>query len=84
MTHYKGKTIDGVIFKNTADVDQHLREQAIYMHRVAYQTFLFRMDMASSSYANEKAEILVKEFGFDWEQIDELETQIMAACEAVA
>lgn len=81
MKNYKGYYIDGVWFHNENEIDKFLEEQAVKAYKTAYKMFLNHMDMAHSVFCDEKAEILVKNFGYTWSQVEALEFEVMdAAC----
>ena len=73
MKEYKGYYIDGAIFKTKEDIDAFLKKQAIKAHRIACEMFAIHPDMEHSIYASEKADILNKQFGMNWEEIEALE-----------
>lgn len=77
MRKYKGYYIDKVIFNNESDIDEFIKSQAIRAYKQAIEMFVNRHTMANSMYCDEKAEILVNQFGFTWEQVEELEIQVM-------
>lgn len=76
MKQYKGYYIDGFNFKNEKEIDEFLKLQAIKAYRNSVTIFMMHPIMEASVYCDEKAEILVNQFGFTWEQVEELEIQI--------
>lgn len=79
---YKNYYIGHGTFGSKEEIDQFIRQQAIDAHRTAVQVFFHNPTMAHSAYLQEQSETLVNQYGFDWEQIDELEAQIMAELDA--
>lgn len=77
MKQYKGYYIDKVIFHNEKEIDDFLRQQAIDAFRMAWELFMELRTVENSIYCDEKAQRLVNQFGFTWEQIEELENQII-------
>ena len=75
MKNYKGYYIDKVIFNSKADIDAFLKKQAIEAYKTACWLFAKNKDMDSSMYADQKAEILVSEFDFTWDQVEALEIE---------
>ena len=77
MKKYNGYYIDNVIFHNEEEIDAFLKQQAIDAFKKAIKYFCENPTMAASMYSEEKAEVLVKQFGYTWEQVEELETNTM-------
>lgn len=75
MKQYKGYYIDKVIFNNTEEIDNFLKEQALNAYKLACEMFVAHSTMENSSYCDEKAQRLVSEFGYTWEQVEELEIE---------
>lgn len=77
MKAYKGYYIDGVVFNSKQDIDNFLKDRAIEDYKIAVEMFVNHTDMAHSVYASEKAELLVKNHGFTWEQVEDIEISVM-------
>jgi len=77
MRQYKGYYIDNVIFNNTNDIEAFLKRQAVDAYKMAVTLFVERSTIENSIYCDEKAERLVNEFGFTWEQVTALEIETM-------
>lgn len=77
MTNYKGYYIDNIIFHNTEEIDSFVKKQAVDSYKKAVQLFKNHSTLANSSLCDEKAERLVKYFGFTWEQVEALEIQVL-------
>ena len=75
MKQYKGYYIDHVIFNNEEEIDSFLEKQALDAYILACQLFAERSTMENSIYCEEKAEYLVNQFGYTWEQLEEIEIQ---------
>lgn len=73
MKQYKGYYIDNVIFNNEAEIDAFLEKQAIDAYKLACELFAERPTIENSIYCDEKAERLVNQFGYTWDQIEALE-----------
>lgn len=81
MKQYKGYYIDKVIFNSSADIDEFLKNQAIKAYKTAVEYFSTHPTMEASIYCDSKAEELVNQFGYTWEQVEALE---IATLEAIA
>lgn len=79
MMKYRGYYIDGSCFKSKKEIDEFLREQAINSFKVAVELFCKYHSMEASIYEDEKAEVLVKQFGFTYGEVEELEIATMEA-----
>lgn len=77
MKQYKGYYIDKVIFNNEAEIDEFIKSEAIRAYKNSVVIFMMDKCMETSMYCDEKAEILVNKFGFTWEQVEQLEIQVM-------
>ena len=73
MKQYKGYYIDKVIFKSEHEIDEFIRNQAIKAYKDAVEMFAIHSTIENSLWCEEKAERLVNQFGFTWEQVEELE-----------
>lgn len=73
MKQYKGYYIDKVIFNSKADIDEFLKTQAVDAYKRAVAYFATHSNMAASIYCDSKAEILVNQFGYTWEQVEAFE-----------
>lgn len=81
MTQYKGYSIDNVIFSSKEDIDRFLEEQAVKAYRIAVEFFNTNRNLEYSMYCDQRADILVNNYGYTWEQIEALE---IATLEAIA
>ena len=79
MKEYKGYYIDGVIYHNEKEIDEHIKNCAIDAYRIAVELFCKERNIAYAAYVDEKAEELVNKYGFTWEQVEELGSKFMAA-----
>lgn len=77
MRQYKGYYIDKVIFNNEDEIDEFIKSEAIRVYKQSVELFVNQSTIENSIYCDDKAEILVNQFGFTWEQIEELEIQVM-------
>ena len=55
------------------DIDEFIRNQAIKAYKDAVEMFAIHSTIENSLWCEEKAERLVNQFGFTWEQVEELE-----------
>lgn len=76
---YKGYFIDHVIFNSKADIDRFIEEQAVEAYKTAVYVFAIRGTMEASIYMMEKAEVLVKQYGYTWDQVEEIEISVYQA-----
>ena len=79
MKKYKGYYIDGVGFHNEKEIDNFIKKQAVRAYRIAVELFMVDMCIERSMYVHEKAENLVNNFGYTWEEVEELEIKFMTA-----
>lgn len=79
MRNYKGYYIDKVIFNNEAEIDAFLEKQAVDAYKMAVTLFVECSNIGNSITCDEKAERLVREFGYTWEQVEEIEIETMKA-----
>lgn len=77
MKQYKEYYIDKVIFNNEKEIDEFLKAQAIEAYKQAVELFVNHSTMETSIYCDDKAEILVNQFGFTWEQVEALEIETL-------
>ena len=77
MKQYKGYYIDKVIFNNEQEIDEFIKSEAIRTYKMAVELFAQHSTMENSIYCDDKAEILVKQFGFTWEQVEEIEIETL-------
>lgn len=77
MKQYKGYYIDKVIFNNEQEIDEFIKSEAIRAYKMAVELFAQHSTMENSIYCDDKAEILVKQFGFTWEQVEEIEIETL-------
>lgn len=76
MKQYKGLYIDNAIFTSEAEIDAFLEQKAVEAYKAAVQLFATFHDIDHSILADEKAEALVHQHGYTWEQVDEIETGV--------
>lgn len=73
---YKGMYIGPGCFNSKEEIDRFLERQAVYAYEIACEIFMKDKDYEAAAYADEKAERLVNQFGYNWEQIEEIESEI--------
>ena len=76
MRQYKGYYIDKVIFNNEEEIDAFLEMQALVAYKIACMQFMWNNTMENSIACDEKAERLVNQFGYTWEQVEKIETAV--------
>lgn len=76
MRCYKGCYIDHVYFHSKADIDRFLKENAVAHYRLACELFAEVPSVGHASLCDEEAERLVNQFGFTYEQLEEIETEV--------
>ena len=79
MKQYKGYYIDNVIFNSTEDVDNFLKQQAVENFKKLNKFFAERVDFGICQMCNEQAERLHRDFGFTWDEIEQMEIEAMTA-----
>ena len=79
MTQYKGYYIDHRFFSSKEEIDRFLEEQAVNSYRIAVELFALNRNMEYSSYCEERAAVLVDNFGYTWEQVEALEIAVLEA-----
>ena len=79
MINYKGYYIDNITFNSKEEIDNFLEEQAVKAYKQAVELFAVHPDMEHSAYADDRAEYLVSQFGYTWEQVEELEIATLKA-----
>ena len=69
MTQYKGYYIDHVYFHSKAEIDAHIKQEAVeeYQRRLRY--FAHHSTMEASNFCTEQADLLHNNFGFSYEEI---------------
>lgn len=79
MKQYKGYYIDNVIFNSAAEIDSFRKSQAIQAYKVACEYFSETHTVEAALFCDKKAQYLADNFGMDWEEIDAIEAEAMAA-----
>lgn len=77
MKNYKGYYIDKVIFNNEQEIDEFIKAQAVKAYKTAVQIFVSHSTIEASIYCDEKAERLIKDFGFTPTEVEEIEIEVM-------
>ena len=77
MKQYRGYFVDHVIFNSTEDIDNFIKSEAVAAYKKAVRYFADHCNMAASTYADEKAENLVNNFGFTWEEVEAIEIETL-------
>ena len=66
-------------FHSKEDIDNFLRNQAVKDFKMSVEMFAAHSTMECSIFSAEKADRLVKGFGFTWEQVEALEIETLEA-----
>ena len=79
MKQYKGYYIDHVYFHSKAEIDAHIKQEAVeeYQRRIRY--FADHSTMEASIFCTEQADRLHNIFGFSYEEIEAIEIAAYAA-----
>lgn len=70
MKQYKGYYIDHVIFNSKADIDAHIKAQAIESYKRAAELFDTHKTIENAYYIDQLAERLINQFGMTWEEVE--------------
>lgn len=79
MRKYKGYYIDNIYFSTKEEIDEFIKSQAVNAYCKSVKYFTNHPSMEASSIASDKAQRLVDEFGFTWEEVEALEIEILEA-----
>lgn len=79
MTQYKGYYIDHIFFHSKAEIDDHIKQQAVEKFQMTNKFYAERPDIGVAQLCDEQAELLHDIFGFSWEEIEEMEIADYAA-----
>lgn len=77
MKQYRGYYIDNAIFNSTQDIDNFIKAEALRAYRKAIELFAETRTPAASVWADQKAEKLVNEFGYTWEEVEAIEIETL-------
>ena len=73
MTQYKGYYIDHIYFHSKAEIDAHIKQQAVEAYQRLIRYFADHSTMAVSIKCSEEADRLHDIFGFSYEEIEAIE-----------
>ena len=79
MTQYKGYYIDHIHFHSKAEIDAHIKRQAVEAYQRLIRYFADHSTMAVSIKCSEEADRLHNIFGFSYEEIEAIEIAAYAA-----
>ena len=79
MTQYKGYYIDHIYFHSKAEIDDHIKQQAVEAYQRLIRYFADHSTMAVSIKCSESADRLHNIFGFSYEEIEAIEIAAYAA-----
>lgn len=73
---YRGYYIDGVIFNSKADIDKFIEQKAVESFVTACEIFNRLVTAEASIICHQRAENLVKNFGYTWDAIEAIENKV--------
>lgn len=73
MRQYKGYYIDGVVFNSKQGIDEFIKRELVERYQQYSRMFWKNSTMELSSMMSDLADVLVKQYGMTWEEIEELE-----------
>ena len=76
MRKYKGYYIDGVVFKTEKEIDDFHRKNAVESFRKSVEYFAKHPTMEASIYSGERAENLVKNYGYTYNEVEAIEIDV--------
>ena len=79
MTQYKGYYIYHIYFHSKADIDAHIKQQAVEAYQRLIRYFERNSTMAVNAKCIEAADRLHNIFGFSYEEIEAIEIAAYAA-----
>lgn len=59
------------------DIDEFLKECAIASYKIAIRLYIEKHSNAIAEIINEQAEYLVNHYGFSWDDVEDLEDEVM-------
>ena len=78
MTQYKGYYIDHIYFHSKAEIDNHIKNQAVEGFKRLHRYFAEHPTMEVSIRCSEEADRLHSIFGFSYEEIEAMEIAAVA------
>lgn len=77
MKHCRTYKVDGIIFKSLEEIDEFEKNQYIDAYKNAVKLFVNNSTMENSIYCDECAERLMKFYDFKYDQIEQMEIEVM-------
>ena len=77
MTKYKGYYIDGVTFRNKAEIDKFIKDETINAYKMYCKMFAEKPSMELMHLINPCMDKLHDEYGLSYEEIELLEIEAM-------
>lgn len=74
--YYRGCYIGNGAFRSKAEVDRFLEENAVAHYKLVCELFAEVPSVEHASLCNEEAERLVNQFGYSYEQLEEIEAEV--------
>jgi hypothetical protein len=75
-TKYRGYYMGPGCFHSKEEIDKVIKDTAIRAYKLACECFAEHTTPVFAAYCDEKAEVLVNEYGMDWEELDAIEIEI--------
>lgn len=75
MKQYKGYYIDNVIFNSEEEIDNFLKAKAVERFKAFTALFSHNSCMEYSIACSEQADVLHDQFGFSWDEIEQMEIE---------
>lgn len=73
MRQYKGYYIDGVVFNSKQEIDEFIKRELVERYQQYSRMFWENSTMELSSMMSDLADVLVKQYGLSWDEIEEME-----------
>ncbi len=80
MKQYRGYYIDHIYFNSKNEIDAFIRERSIRSYKKSVEMFCREASVELSAIMADKADILVRECGLTWYEIEAIEIEVMEAC----
>lgn len=77
MTQYRGYYIDKVIFNNKTDIDNFIKDQAVERFKKLNKYFAEDPCMEVSAMCTDQARYLHENYGFSYEELEEMEIEAL-------
>lgn len=79
MTQYRGYYIDHIFFSSEADIDNHIKEQAISRYKMMCRKFADNSSMELCAIMSKHADYMHNDCGMDYNEIEAIEIEVFEA-----